>query len=178
MKGVNKVPDFLDDIAAIIDFEPDFTDRDPVYLIDPTGSEFGIEMAATVAPVPKLTIEPVLESSPLRDPLTFIRRLINRTVALRMNPLIDRINDSIGLRTGALAESLRRLSKSHRRLEARVAALVREHRSPTGATADRILALEQKVRLLELNVVALEDAIEELESSLGNKARRSDDRSR
>jgi hypothetical protein len=164
MKGVNQVPDFLDEIGAILDYEADFTERDPVYLIDPTGSEFGIEMAGTIAAVPRLHVEPVLEQSPVRDPLMFVRRIVNRTVALRLNPIIDRINESVGLRVGALAESLRRLATSHRNLEDRVAALSRERRAPTGSSKDRITALEQKLRLLELNVVALEDAISELES--------------
>ncbi|MER3396179.1 MAG: hypothetical protein C4318_04335 [Acidimicrobiia bacterium] len=163
MRGVNQVSDFLEEIGEILEHEPNFTERDPVYLLDPTGTEFGIEMALSVPQVPRLHQESVFEHSPIKDPVMFLRRLVNRTVSLRVNPLVDQINESIAVSTGALAESLRRIARSHRHLEARVAALARERHSLAGSAGDRITALEQKVRLLELSVVALEDAINELE---------------
>ncbi len=170
MKGVSQVPDFLDEIAAILEYESDFTDRDPVYLIDPSGSEFGIEMVGTFPPVPPISVEPPGNVSLARDPRAFLRSVIKRELAPRLNRLIDQINDSIGHRTGALAESLRRLARSHRALERKVSALAQEQHSPRGHAADRITALEQKVRLLELNLVAVEDALSEIEAALGKSA--------
>ncbi len=167
MKGVNQVPDFLDEIAAILEYESDFTDRDPVYLIDPTGSEFGIEMVGTFPPVPRIPVDPPGKVSLTREPRAFLGAALRRGLAPRLNRLIDQINDSIGHRTGALAESLRRLARSHRALEKKLSALAQEQRSPRGHAADRITALEQKVRLLELNLVAVEDALSEIESALG-----------
>lgn len=173
MKGARKVPDFLDRVASVLAQRPSFTEREPVYVIDPTGSEFGIELASTVEPIPRVAEEPQPPKSLLERPVVSALRGIYRTLAPRLNRIVDSTNRAISLRTGHLQESMRRLAVAQRSLEDRLEKLETERssvRAPQRQLADPEVAdtISKHLESLEERVAALEARLEEL-ARIGNE---------
>jgi hypothetical protein len=160
MKGVNQVSEFLERIEAVLQKRPPFTQNFPVYVIDPDGSEFGIDMANTVAPAPRLAEQPQPPRSRLEIPVVAALRVPYRTLAPRLNRVIDELNRSIEMRTGFLTESLKRLAKALRALELRTEEL---EISVDGRIRELQSRIETLERSLRVSPPVLEDGYDKTE---------------
>lgn len=142
MRGNNSVADLLDTVGGILDEDRDFTDREPVMVIDPDGDLFAVEFAAQLFPAPEVRPEP--DQGQRRDPRqvsNFARDKLNRAIALRVNPAIERIN----VFGGAVVDSLRRLAKSQRHVEEAVRRLSRKTHRENAELRTRIEKLEGEI---------------------------------
>lgn len=142
MRGTNSVADLLDTVEGILDEDRDFTDREPVMIIDPDGDLFAVEFAAQLFPAPEVGLE--TDRGQARDPRqvsNFARDKLNRAIALRVNPAIARIN----VFGGAVVDSLRRLARSQRHIEDAVRRLSRKTRREDAELRIRIEMLESEI---------------------------------
>lgn len=170
MKGARKVPDFLDRVASVLAQRPSFTEREPVYLIDPTGSEFGIELASTVEPIPRVAEEPQPPKSLLERPVVSALKGIYRTLAPRLNRIVDSTNRAMSLRTSYLQESMRRLAVAQRSLEDRVEKLETDRSSTR--ESQRELPVREGTHTLSNHLESLEERVAALEARLEELAQR------
>lgn len=145
MRGNNSVADLLDTIEGILEEDGNFTDREPVMVIDPDGDLFAVEFAAQLFPAPEVRLEE--GQGQTRDPRqvsNFARDKLNRAIALRVNPAIERIN----IFGGAVIDSLRRLARSQRHVEDAVRRLAKSTHRENAELQDRIAKLESEVSSL------------------------------
>ncbi len=141
MRGVNPVPDYLETVAGILEHDRDFTDREPVYSLDPEGSLFWIDRPASHLPIESVVAEPPLRGRSIKWPVRYARYRVNRSLATRANPFIGEVNAF-----GELAlETLRQMASAHRRLEDHVRRLAQRSNSQYRHLAARIDELEAAV---------------------------------
>lgn len=142
MRGNNSVADLLDTVEGILDEDRDFTDREPVMIIDPDGDLFAVEFAAQLFPAPGIELESqhVQPRSP-RQAANFARDKLNNAIALRVNPVLERIN----IFGGAVVDSLRRLARAQRHAEDAIRRLSRKTHKENAELRMRIEKLEGEI---------------------------------
>lgn len=146
MRGTESVADLLDTVEGILDEDRNFTDREPVMIIDPNGDLFAVEFAAQLFPAPEVKLEASRGQKPdPRQARNFAREKLNRAIALRVNPAIERIN----FFGGAVVDSLRRLAKSQRQVEDAVRRLSRKTHRGNAELRNRIERLEDEIANLK-----------------------------
>lgn len=144
MRGANPVPEYLESIAGILENDRDFTERDPVYAIDPEASLFSVEHPASTLPIPEVKIPERPAIRNVKGASERARYVADRTVGLRVNPSISRVNEFANL----ALEAMRRIATAERKLEEQV-------RRVTAAETESLRSLESRIEALEAEVSEL-----------------------
>lgn len=146
MRGNNSVSDFVETVHDILELDRDFTQREAVMIVDPEADLFAIEFAAQLFPAPEVPLASrSLDPKKPRRWGDLARVRLNRSIGLRINPAIERIN----IFGGAIIDTLRRIGRSHRELEDSVRRLSKTFYEKNQELSRRIAALETEIRNLK-----------------------------
>lgn len=144
MRGVNPVPDYLDKVAGILADDRNFTDREPVYTLDPEGSLFWVDRPAAILPIGAVVPKPPEGQISPNWPGRYARYRLDRAVALRINDVIGDFNAF-----GDLAlETIRQLAEAHRHLEDELRRLAQKNSREQRELLDEIAVLRSEVSAL------------------------------